>query len=157
MRIKKIETMRKSIFTLVGVVMATASVMASTIMDNDRAIKYDDLPADARAFIKHHYPNEKPTYMWEDKEHSHTEYKVVMASGVKLEFDDRGSWTEIESPNAMVPADVVPKKIADYVAKHYPATQIVEISKERNEWDVKLNNGTELEFNNEFHIIDVDN
>lgn len=156
MRIKKNWTMRKSIFTLVGIVMATASVMASTVSDKDRAIRYEELPADARTFIKHHYPNEQPTYMWEDKDHNHTEYKVVMANGVKLEFDERGNWTEVDTPNAMVPADIVPKKIADYVAKKYPANKIVEISKERNEWEVKLNNGAELEFDHEYHLVKVD-
>ena len=51
----------------------------------------------------------------------------------------------------------MPKKIADYVAKHYATSVIVEISRGRNEWDVKLNNGVELEFNRDYRLVDVDN
>ena len=124
MRIKKNWTMRKSIFTLVGIVMATASVMASTVSDKDRAIRYEELPADARTFIKHHYPNEQPTYMWEDKDHNHTEYKVVMANGVKLEFDERGNWTEVDTPNAMVLPISFPRRLPTMWQRSIPRIRL---------------------------------
>ena len=41
----KLKIMKKSIFTLLGIVLATVSVMAAsfTLTDDDRAIKYEQL------------------------------------------------------------------------------------------------------------------
>ena len=148
--------MKKSIMTLMGVIMATVGVMAASFTDDDRAIKYDELPAAARSFIKQYFPNEQPTYTFEDRDVAHTEYKVVMASGTKLEFNDKGEWRDVECRGCAVPAALVPAEIADYVAKHYASCAIAEISKGRHEWDVKLNNGVELEFSSDFRLVEVD-
>ena len=148
--------MRKSIVALLGILFATASLMAAPLTDDDRAIKYEDLPAKARTFITNHFPNVQPSYTFEDRDHAHIEYKVLLESGVKIEFDGDGNWNDVECRGGAVPAAIVPKKIASYVAKHYASSAIVEISKDRNEWDVKLNNGVELEFNQEYRLVDVD-
>ena len=46
--------MKKSILILLGIVLATVGVLAasSTIVDNDRVIKYEELPLKSRDFIK---------------------------------------------------------------------------------------------------------
>ena len=149
--------MKKSIFTLMGILMTTAAAMAATFTDDDRAIKYEELPSKARTFIADNFPNEHPAYTFEDREYAHTEYKVMMESGTKLEFNDSGEWIDVECRGCAVPAAIVPKKIADYVKANFPSAQVVEISKDHNDWDVKLSNGTELEFNNKFRLVDVDN
>ena len=148
--------MKKSIFTLLGIILATASVVAATFVDDDRAIKYEQLPAKARKFIASHFPNEQPSYTFEDRDLAHTEYKVMLENGAKIEFDGNGEWSDVECRGGAVPAAIVPAKIADYVAKHHASSTIVEISKDRYEWDVKLNNGIELEFNSDYRLVDVD-
>lgn len=148
--------MKKSIMTLMGVIMATVGVMAASFTDDDRVINYDELPAAARSFIKQYFPNEQPSYTYEDRDLTHTEYKVVMASGTKLEFNDKGEWRDVECRGCAVPAALVPKEIADYVAKHYASCTVTEISKGRNEWDVKLSNGLEMEFSSDFRLVEVD-
>lgn len=154
----KLKIMKKIIFTLVGIVLATASVLAAsfTLIDDDRAIKYEQLPLKARNFIKEHFPNEQPAYTTEDRELTHTEYKVVMASGMKIEFDNKGEWIEVDCKYTSVPAAVVPSKIGDYVKKNYPESKIVEISKEYNGWEVTLTGGVELTFDNSYHLTEVD-
>ena len=62
----------------------------------------------------------------------------------------------MKSPAGDIPADLVPKKIASYVAKHYPTAKIVELSRNRNEWEVELNNGTELTFGSDFKLREID-
>jgi hypothetical protein len=42
------------------------------------------------------------------------------------------------------------------VAKKYPANKIVEISRDHNDWEVKLNGGLELTFNRDYRLVDVD-
>lgn len=130
---------------------------AMAMIDNDeRAIKYEELPAEARSFIAKHFPNEQPSYTIEDREFTHTEYKVVMASGVKIEFDGDGKWTEVDCRYTKVPEAIVPKKIADYVKANYPTSKIFEITKERNEWEVKITGGLELTFDSALNLIDID-
>jgi hypothetical protein len=154
----KLKIMKKSIFTLLGIVLATVSVMAAsfTLTDDDRAIKYEQLPAKARTFIKEHFPNEQPAYTTEDRELTHSEYKVVMASGMKIDFDNKGEWIEVDCKYTSVPEAIVPAKIGDYVKKNYPASKIVEITREYNGWEVTLTGGVELTFNNSYHLTEID-
>ena len=141
--------------TAMSIILTAMGAMAMT--DNDeRAIKYEELPAEARNFIAKHFPNEQPSYTIEDREFTHTEYKVVMASGVKIEFDGDGKWTEVDCRYTMVPEAIVPKKIADYVKANYPTSKIFEITKERNEWEVKITGGLELTFDSALNLIDID-
>jgi hypothetical protein len=80
----------------------------------------------------------------------------MLESGVKIEFDGDGQWNDVECRGGAVPAAIVPQKIADYVAKKYPANKIVEISRDHNDWEVKLNGGLELTFNRDYRLVDVD-
>ena len=149
--------MKKAIFTLLGIVLATASVVAATLGDNDRVIKYEELPAKARTFINDHFPNDAASTVWEDKELSHTEYKVVLASGTKIDFDDKGEWQDVECRSGVVPGAIVPQKIADYIVKKYPESKVVEISKEHNAWEVTLGGGLDLKFDHEYRFVGIDN
>lgn len=79
-----------------------------------------------------------------------------MASGVKIEFDGDGKWTEVDCRYTKVPEAIVPKKIADYVKANYPTSKIFEITKERNEWEVKITGGLELTFDSALNLIDID-
>jgi hypothetical protein len=148
--------MRKSILTLLGVILATASVMAAAFVDDDRAIKYEQLPAKARNFVATHFPNEQPSYTFKEKDFANTEYKLVLESGVRIEFDGTGEWNDVECRGGVVPAAIVPAKIADYVAKKYPSSNIVEISKDHNDWEVRLSGGLELTFDRNYRLVDVD-
>jgi hypothetical protein len=150
--------MKKSIFTLLGIVLATASVLAAsfTFIDDDRVIRYEELPAKARTFIKEHFPNEQPSYTSEDRELTHTEYKVVMASGMKIEFDNKGEWIEVDCKYTSVPEAIVPAKIGDYVKKNYPSSKIVEIKKQYNGWEVNISGGLELTFDKTYRLTEVD-
>ncbi|MBO5018562.1 MAG: PepSY-like domain-containing protein [Alistipes sp.] len=147
--------MRRLFLTAMSIILTAMGAMA--MIDNDeRAIKYEELPAEARSFIAKHFPNEQPSYTIEDREFTHTEYKVVMASGVKIEFDGDGKWTEVDCRYTKVPEAIVPKKIADYVKANYPTSKIFEITKERNEWEVKITGGLELTFDSALNLIDID-
>ena len=150
--------MRKLILTLVGIVLTAVGVLAASLhfMDEERVIKYDELPLKARNFIKEHFPNEQPSNIMEDRELSHTEYMVAMASGMKIEFDADGQWTEVDCRYTSVPRDVVPDKITEYIKKHHPAGKVVEIQRDKNKWEVKLNSGLELTFDSSFRLIEID-
>ena len=150
--------MRKSILTLAGIVLTAVGVFAASshIMDDERVIKYDELPLKARNFIKEHFPNEQPVNVMEDKEFTHTEYMVAMASGTKIDFNADGEWTEVDCRERSVPKGVVPDKIDEYIKRHHPAGMVVEIQRERNKWEVKLNSGLELTFDSSYRLTEID-
>lgn len=151
-----------SIITMLLVVLTLfASVVTTTaapLLDNDeRQITLSELPAAAQQFINKHFSNELPSLVVLDKGLVSNEYDVVFESGTKLEFNGEGEWSEIKCRTSAVPSDLVPKKIADYVAKKYPDTKIVELKREYREWEAKLSNGLELTFDKQFKLIDIDN
>ena len=81
---------------------------------------------------------------------------MAFVGGTKLEFDSKGKWTNVECKGGVVPAGIVPAKIADYVKQRYAKSNIVEIKRDTREWEVKLSNGLELTFNSKFRVVDID-
>lgn len=55
-----------------------------------------------------------------------------------------------------VPAAVIPAQIAQYVSGHYPDASIVQIDRDKHDYEVKLSNGLELTFDLKFNLIDID-
>ena len=150
--------MRKISTLLVAMMLfaaATATATARTDKD-ERQIDFKELPAEAQNFIKKHFAAESVSLVVVDKGIISNEYDVTFASGLKLEFEGDGQWSDIDYRQGEVPHDLIPKKIADYIAKHYPATKVIELSREKHEWEVKLSNGRELTFDKAFKLTDID-
>ena len=150
--------MRKITMLLFAMAMfATAeAVWAAERMDNDQPIEYGELPTRAREFIAEHFGSEQIAYATLDKGLISNEYDVVFESGTKIEFSADGKWQEIDCRKGEVPQALVPKRVVDYVAKHYPAAKITELKHERSEWEVKLSTGLELSFDKSYKLIDID-
>lgn len=130
---------------------------ANIVFDNDeRQIEFSELPAKAQEFVKKNFPNEELSLVILDSGLISNEYDVIFTSGVKLEFKGDGEWENIKCRQGEVPAKLVPAQIADFVAKKYSAAKIIELKREHNEWEVKLNNGLELTFDKQFKLIDID-
>ena len=149
--------MRKITTLLVGLMLFAASATAAAWTDNDeRQIDFKELPVAAQQFIKKHFASEQVKMVILDKDVISNEYDILFTSGTKVEFKGDGEWECVKSPAGDIPADLVPKKIASYVVKHYPTAKIVELSRNRNEWEVELNNGTELTFGSDFKLREID-
>lgn len=65
-------------------------------------------------------------------------------------------WKDIECYNSKVPAGVVPEQIAAYLNKNYSGKSVIKFERHRSVYEVKLNNGMEIEFNRNYQVIDVD-
>ena len=125
--------------------------------DNDeRQIEFRELPTKAQQFVKKHFANEELSMVILDTGLVSNEYDVIFASGTKVEFKGDGEWTDIDCRQGVVPADLVPKKIADHIKHKYPEATIRELQREYREWEVKLSNGLELTFDNSFRLTDID-
>ena len=67
-----------------------------------------------------------------------TRYEVVFTNGSKVEFLKDGEWKEVECKYSTVPTAIIPAQIASYVSQNYPDTQIVQIDRDKRDYEVKL-------------------
>ena len=74
----------------------------------------------------------------------------------ELEFNSKYAVIKIDSHTAL-PVSVIPLKIREYVASHYPKNAIVHWELEWKHQEVKLDNGIELEFTMKNTFVRVDN
>ena len=70
--------------------------------------------------------------------------------------DRAGEWTEVKCQQNEVPAQIIPETIRTYVKTNYPDTKIVQIEKDKKEYEVKLSNRWEIKFDSKMRVIDID-
>ena len=137
-------------FLLMAVVMTMSLTMSAD--DVDRVFTYYQLTLVAQTFLKANFATKVPllvTADWDD-------FTIRYESGEKIEFDKNGNWKDIECYSSKVPADVVPVQISSYISQNYPGKSVIKLERHRSVYEVKLNNGMEIEFNRNFQVIDMD-
>lgn len=144
--------MKRILLSLAALIMAASATFAG----NDKPITVDQLPDVARQFIQQYFSGTKISYAKMETEIFGKSYEVVFTNGCKVEFDDKGNWKEVDCKFAEVPEKIVPKPIRNYVATNYKDAKIVEIDRDKRDYEVKLNNGFELTFDLQFNLIEID-
>ena len=139
----------KKLLILAAAVFALGTSTVSA--DNDRPISVSELPEKAQQFIRQHFPNEKVSFAKMERELFDTTYEVIFTSSSKVEFLKNGDWKEVDCKYSTVPAAIIPQQIA-----HYPDTSVVQIDRDKRDYEVKLTNGLELTFDLKFNLIDID-
>jgi hypothetical protein len=137
-------------FLLMAMVMTMSLTMSAD--DDDRVITFAQMPEAAQTFLKANFATKVPllvTADWDD-------FTIRYETGEKIEFDRSGNWKDIECYNSKVPTEAVPQQISSYISQNYPGKSIIKIERHRSVYEVKLNNGMELEFNRNFQVIDMD-
>lgn len=81
---------------------------------------------------------------------------MVLQNGTKLEFDKKGNLTEVDSKQDIVPAQLIPQAIRNYLKDNYAGQSVKKIEINKNEYEVELANGLDLTFNKHFQLIDID-
>jgi hypothetical protein len=143
--------MKKIKYLLLMAMVMTMSLTMSAD-DDDRVITFDQLPQAAQTFLKSHFATKVPllvTADWDD-------FTIRYESGEKIEFNRSGDWKDIECYNGKVPNEAVPAQISSYISQNYPGKSIIKLERHRSVYEVKLNNGMEIEFNRNFQVIDMD-
>jgi hypothetical protein len=121
-----------------------------------RNITIKQLPATAQTFIKTHFPNQATSYIIEDKELTKTEYEVHFTGGAEVEFDGQGNWKEVDMNRNLMPAGILPKNIATYIAQNYKGQQTEKIERKRYGYKVELISDLELEFDKAGNFLKLD-
>lgn len=145
--------MKKFVFMLAILLTLCATTLRA---DNERPISVNQLPVTAQEFIKQYFAGRKVIFVKEETEFISKSYDVLFSDGDSLEFDKDGNWNEVNCKFSVVPAEIVPEPIANYVSANYPDVIIKKIEKSRREYEVKLSNRVELSFDTNFNLTDID-
>ena len=122
-----------------------ACIISCSCNARDIVIKVQDLPQAAQSFISTHFKGIDVTFVIKDG----NEYDVRFANGWELEFNRKGEWKTVDCKHEAVPSSIIaliPESIPAYIQSYFTNAFVTEISKDRREYDIELNNGLDLEF-----------
>ncbi|MCC8089248.1 MAG: PepSY-like domain-containing protein [Rikenellaceae bacterium] len=136
--------MKRIILILLGII----AIHAAAFAYGGTVIPYSELPEKAREFIQENFPGIEILQTQRDRDIYDRDYKVNFSNGTVIEFDRKGDWTEIKSANG-IPDSVVPAVILNFIrTNHASYVKVIEIERDAKEYELKLDNGLELEFDN---------
>ena len=123
---------------------------------NDKHINVNELPAKAQTLLSKHFKGQKVMLATIESGVVSRSYDVVLRNGTKLEFDKKGNLTEIDCKQGIVPSQLIPQAIKNYLKENYRGEAVRKIELNKKEYEVELTNGTDLTFNKHFQLIDID-
>lgn len=144
---KRLITLTLCFFAILGVAKA----------DDDKPITVNELPKKAQEFITKFFPQKEISFAKMEKDLWEKKYDVVFTNGEKIEFDKNGDWEEINCKFTVVPDTIIPKPIKEILTKQYSRAKVLKIEKDKNSYEIQLDNKLEIKFNHNFQIIDIDN
>jgi hypothetical protein len=145
------DTIMKKIIMIAAVVLVSFQMIKA----EDKPVTFQQLPSAAQTFINTNYAGEKISYATVDDDFIRPDYNVMLANGVKIQFEHGGALEKIES-RAGISEEIIPVQIRDYVKLHYPEAVFVEYEVGKKSYEVKLSNRLELKFNKNYNIIEID-
>lgn len=123
---------------------------------NDKPINVNELPATAQTLLSKHFKGQKVMLATIESGVVNRSYDVVLRNGTKLEFDKKGNLTEIDCKQGIVPSQLIPQPIKNYLKENYKGETVRKIEWNKKEYEVELTNGIDLTFNKHFQLIDID-
>lgn len=142
---------------MAGVAVAIAAVTIAVNIESEKPVALGTLPEGVKDFLKEHYAGEQPALAIRKFEELKTEYELTFIDGTKLEFDSKGEWKEVKSHVRTVPEALVPPMIREYLDRNFPGVAVMEISRDRKEFETGLSNRVELTFDSRtFMLTDFD-
>lgn len=123
---------------------------------NDKPINVNELPTKAQTLLSKHFKGQKVMLATIESGVVSRSYDVVLRNGTKLEFDKKGNLTEIDCKQGIVPSQLIPQPIKNYLKENYRGEAVRKIELNKKEYEVELTNGIDLTFNKHFQLIDID-
>jgi len=107
-------------------------------------------------FVTQYFPNATIQMVMPDDD----DIDVVLNDYTKIEFRLNNEWKKVDCEHSTVftavPATLVPEQITAYVNASFPGAIIKKLEKKFRGWEIELNNGLELKFNNSFKVMEID-
>jgi hypothetical protein len=155
---RKAKKMKKVILALTALLAIVFVTVSCDDKDDDHVIPNTELPAPAISFLDTYFKGvairkaEKQTPTTANK----TAYTVELVNGIEIDFDQEGTWKEVESDhNTAIPTGFIMPTIVSYVTTHYPSVHISAIDKVAAGFEVELTNDIDLLFNTDGQFIKV--
>lgn len=125
------------------------TVKTETVDNNEQLLTEAELPENVKNFVTQNFANAKiQTALHEKNTLEGDEYKVQLADGTKLEFDQEGNWKEVsKEKQAIENLTFLPAALTDYVKNNYPTDGVEKVEKKPQGFEVDLHpNDVELKF-----------
>ena len=135
----------KQIILLASVMMLSIAIVFAA----DMPIQANQLPKKAQDFISANFANDPIVYAEQDR----NSFKAELQSGVEIDFDRNGNWTDVASERTPLPTKFIPANIMKAVEGKYPQVPVLEISKEYLSYKLKLGNNREVYVDNNGKIV----
>lgn len=140
--------MKKNLFVILMFLTVSVSGMAK----EDKQINVQELPSGAKLFLNSYFAGETVENVVQEAKTR--DYEVTMKSGKEFDFDESGTWKEVDCNTVGVPSSLVPTAILNKVASRYGiGVQVIGIKRTKKGYEVELNNGVEVYFNKRFKIV----
>ena len=127
-----------------------------TACSGEKVISYLEMPLPAQRLIEAHFSKADVSVVMMDSELLSTDYEVRLNDGTKMEFDGDGELYKIDCGTKAVPEALIPEAVRSYVATNFPNAFITEWGRDDRRWKAELNNGIDLEFNNKYEVLRID-
>ncbi len=133
---------------IIMMVMMVGSISSFAALPFDKySINRNDLPDAAKEMLDEHFPKAKVSMIKVDRHLlKKTDYDVKLTNGTKIEFSNKGKWTNVDCKKKSVPESLVPKAIRNSVAKKYAGEKIVRISRSSLYYTIGLSNDRNLKY-----------
>ena len=133
------------------IILAASVMMLSiaTVFGADIPIQANQLPKAAQDFIKANFANDPIVYAEQDR----NSFLAELQSGVEIDFDKDGNWTDVSANNKPLPTAFIPANIMQAVEAKYKGVAVLEISKEYLSYKLKLGNNREVYVDNNGKVI----
>ena len=126
--------MRKILFLMAMLVCSLQFAMAGDVVTRD----VNKLPVAAREMIGKHFSQTKVAYIKIEKDlFQSTSYELPPMLG---------EWLEIDCKNKAVPSTFIPQAISKYMKANYNGHKTVKIERNRKGYELTLENGLEVDF-----------
>ena len=143
--------MKKLLFLAATIMLGVVACSAE-----EKPIAFEQLPQNAKTFITENFSNFKFLSAVVDRDDAGKDHKVFFADGSQIEFDRKGNWKDIECKASEVPAGAIPAQITSFISENYAGRKVLEISRDRHDYEVKLNDRLELKFDRNFNFLGFD-
>ena len=127
-------------------------ILSVAVISCEKQITIDKLPQKAKLFLNSYFLDSQVLSI----EKSGSSYDVILTDGTNLEFNKSGDWTEVDCQTRPIPVGIAPSSIQTYVLTNFPESFITKIKKERKNYDIELNSGLELTFDQNGNFLHAD-
>ncbi|MCC6816014.1 MAG: PepSY-like domain-containing protein [Saprospiraceae bacterium] len=135
----------KTITIIKGTIILFILVVSKTSFAQSKIIPYNQTSNKIQDYIKTHFSKSEVVQASVEKEGLSKEYEIILADGIKLEFNSKYKIREIDGKSKL-PDSVIPQKIREYVVRNFSKNVITDWKIDGKNQQIGLDNDLDLEF-----------